>query len=107
MRRISRYEDLDIQGLLGYFGAAVGVLRALETANAKMYYNDFAKAIGLGVDGNWRFKVTNILHTLGALEGVAGAGPRLQRERIVSKESGTPSQGFFKTAKIIVEEDDD
>ena len=79
--------------MTNYLIPAIAVLRALEFADAKLTYGDFAKAIGLrGRDEPW--KVTHRNRATELLNAAQEADPTLQVWRIVTAETGQPGPGY-------------
>ena len=79
--------------MTNYLIPAIAVLRALEFADAKLTYGDFAKTIGLrGRDEPW--KVTHRSRATELLNAAQEADPTLQVWRIVTAETGQPGSGY-------------
>ena len=79
--------------MTNYLIPAIAVLRALEFADAKLTYGDFAKTIGLrGRDEPW--KVTHRSRATELLNAAQEADSMLQVWRIVTAETGQPGPSY-------------
>jgi hypothetical protein len=79
--------------MTNYLIPAIAVLSALEFADAKLTYSDFAKAIGLrGRDEPW--KVAHRSRATELLNAAQEADSTLQVWRIVTVETGQPGPGY-------------
>jgi hypothetical protein len=79
--------------MTNYLIPAIAVLSALEFADAKLTYSDFAKAIGLrGRDEPW--KVAHRSRATELLNAAQEADSTLHVWRIVTAETGQPGPGY-------------
>ena len=101
-------KTLNAQARLACAQAAIAVLHALKISDSRMYYEDFAKAIGImSEDEKWhisyRQPITHTLNLVAATARQAGSGEveSLQFERLVRKTDDEPGPGYFKECRIV------